>query len=74
VEVPVREVNSNVTWVDQKLMGPWPLVTEVRLVSNDTFTLTEMAAQHGRCWESATMDMQEVFSVNVIRYVGSGAW
>uniref|UniRef100_A0A383VQX7 F5/8 type C domain-containing protein n=1 Tax=Tetradesmus obliquus TaxID=3088 RepID=A0A383VQX7_TETOB len=63
----VGNLNSTLAWVDIKQIGLWQGVTQVQVVSNDSFTLTELAAQYTRCFEMATLDMQDVFAVHVIR-------
>jgi hypothetical protein len=60
-------LNSTLAWVDIKHIGLWQGVTQVQVVSNDSFTLTELAAQYTRCFEMATLDMQDVYTVHVIR-------
>jgi hypothetical protein len=63
----VGNLNSSLAWVDIKQQGLWQGVTQIQVVSNDTFTLTELAAQYERCFEMATVDMQDVYEVHVIR-------
>jgi hypothetical protein len=63
----VGNLNSSLAWVDIKQQGLWRGVTQIQIVSNDTFTLTELAAQYERCSEMATVDMQDLYEVHVIR-------
>jgi hypothetical protein len=63
----VGNLNSSLAWVDIKQVGLWQGVTQIQIVSNDSFTLTELAAQSARCFEMATVDMQDVYTVHVIR-------
>jgi hypothetical protein len=63
----VGNLNSSLAWVDIKQVGLWQGVTQIQIVSNDSFTLTELAAQSARCFEMATLDMQDVYTVHVIR-------
>lgn len=64
----VDGMNSTINWLDQRYIGLWQGVTQVQLLSNDSFTLTELAAQYDRCFEAATIDMQQVYSVSLIRW------
>jgi hypothetical protein len=59
----VGNLNSSLAWVDIKQQGLWQGVTQIQVVSNDTFTLTELAAQYERCFEMATVDMQDVYEI-----------
>jgi hypothetical protein len=42
-------------------------VTEVQVLASAGFTLTELALQGERCFEWATVDMQAVYDVSMIR-------
>jgi hypothetical protein len=47
--------------------GSWDSIAAVQVVSNATFTLTEIALQAERCFEYATVDMKHVHHVGMIR-------
>lgn len=61
--------DPTLNWKDQAVQGPWSNIVEVRVVSNASFTLTEMALQGDQCVEWATVDMQQVYNVSMIRYL-----
>lgn len=67
VTTVVDNLNSTLAWKDIMYKGLWNSVTQIHILSNDSFTLTELAAQYARCFEEATVDMQAVYSVDVIR-------
>lgn len=53
--------------MDQVVKGSWDSIAAVQVVSNATFTLTEIALQAERCFEYATVDMKQVHPVGMIR-------
>eukprot|EP00775_Hariotina_reticulata_P009931 gene9931-10086_t len=63
----VANLNSTSNYKDIVLKGLWQQVTQLQFTSKDTFTLIELAAQYSRCFESATVDMQAVQTVHMIR-------
>lgn len=67
VATTVATSNSTNNWKDQILKGSWDDVAAVTVTSAKTFTLTELALQAERCFEWATVDMQAVYSVSMIR-------
>jgi hypothetical protein len=67
VSTTVATADSTVNWKDQIVKGSWDDVAAVQVVSTTTFTLTELALQAERCFEYATVDMQEVHPVSMIR-------
>lgn len=72
VSTTVATADSTVNWKDQVIKGSWDDVAAVQVVSTVTFTLTELALQAERCFEYATVDMQAVHSVSMIRWGCSG--
>lgn len=63
----LANLNSTSNYKDIVLKGLWQQVTQLQFTSKDTFTLIELAAQYSRCFESATLDMQAVQTVHMIR-------
>lgn len=63
----VATVDQSTNWVDQALKGSWNGIAAAQVVSNASFTLTELALQGERCFEYATVDMQQVYPVSMIR-------
>jgi hypothetical protein len=63
----VSTSDASLNWKDQVIKGTWSDIAAVQVVSNDTFTLTELALQAERCFEYAIMDMQQVHDVSMIR-------
>lgn len=64
----VSTSDSSLNYNNQIVKGTWPNIAAVRVESNASFTLTEMALQGDICVEWATVDMQQVYSVSMIRY------
>jgi hypothetical protein len=67
ISTVVANLNSTSNYKDIVLKGLWQQVTRLQLTSPDTFTLIELAAQYSRCSEAATVDMQAVQTVHMIR-------
>lgn len=69
VRTVIARVNSTTNWVDQiiKPSVPWSGVSSVEVTCTASFTLTEIALQGARCFEQATLDLQAVSSINMIR-------
>lgn len=63
----VATADFSINKKDQAIKGSWQDVGAVQVRSNATFTLTELAIQTERCFEWATVDMQRVYSVSMIR-------
>lgn len=63
----VATADPSTNWKDQAIKGSWEDVAAVQVTSNASFTLTELGIQADRCFEWATVDMQAVWSVSMIR-------
>jgi hypothetical protein len=63
----VATVGQSTNWVDQVVKGSWDNVAAVQVMSNASFTLTEIALRAERCFEYATVDMKQVYPVSMIR-------